>query len=227
MNSRNVWLLVCLGGCGGGAIEPDFVLSYNARTSKSGVILGEQADRFSVSSVWLRLGEVTLTGDCGDAPIETTTDALGLVDHVDPAAEVQHLDVEASTICALDTTLVVDPEATDDPEEVAGAAAALLGTLADGRAFQVLIREEIPLSLVLADEPVPATGNWLLSFDVAAWLDAKALAEPSGFPIIVSSNTNPGIYAGILARLIYGVQLHLDADNDGQVDVTERRLDIR
>ena len=228
MNARGSWWLMGLLGCGGSEVERDFVLAVNARTSTPNTIgLGTYVDRVSVGSVWLRLGEVTLTGDCGAEPVETTVEALGLLDHADAAAVTQKLDVAADTICTVDTTLEIDPEATDEPEGVAGTSVAVLGELVDGRAFEVLIREEIPLSLVLEDEPVPDAGTWLLSFDVAAWLDPAGMSAVSGFPITVTADTNPALYSGLLARLVYGVQIHLDADDDGVVDPTERRIDIR
>lgn len=226
MNWRSAWLVACFGGCGTETGNPDLVfLSYNARsTDPEDVALGE-GEGLVVDSVWLRLGPVRLTGDCDGDPVEATYDALGFADHADPAAVVQELEVRTETTCRLETSFDVDGLATNEPPDVAGTAVALTGTLADGRAFEILVREPLALALGLDDEPAPAGGTWLLSFDVATWIDPAALAAVASDPVIVSADENAEVYTGILDRLTAGVQLHHDADADGQVDPDERRLD--
>lgn len=225
MNWRSAWILACLGGCG--PKYPDLLLGINTRTSQpSTVVLGEQADRLSVSSVWLRLGDIAITGDCGTIPVETVWPGLGLVDHADAAAVKQTLETGVETACLVETSLVADPEATDDPGDLAGASVALLGNLPDGRAYEIYVRETIPLSFTLEREEIPEPGSWLISFDVAAWLDEASISAVSGFPIVSDAETNPAILSGMMARLPYGIQMHLDANDDGQVAVDERRIDV-
>ena len=230
MNWRSACIVACLGACGTETGNPDLVfLGYNARsTDPATVALGEadgDGGALGVESVWLRLGPVRLTGDCDGEPVEATYDALGFADHADPAAVVQELEVRTDTTCRVETSFDVDGAATNEPPDVAGTAVALTGTLADGRAFEILVREPIPLVLALADEPAPAEGSWLLSFDVATWIDASALGALDGDPVIVSADENAGVYGAVVDRLQAGVQLHHDTDDDGQVDPDERRLD--
>lgn len=225
---RSAWLFAQLGGCGTETGNPELVvLSYNARSSAPDeVALGTQTDTLSVGSVWLRLGEIALTGNCEETPVEVVRAGIGFADHADPAAFVQQLEIRAESICTLETSLDPDAAAVGEPPEVAGTAVALVGTLSDGRAFEVLVRETIALSLVLDDEPIPAEGSWLLSFDVATWIDVGALIALDGDPVTVSSDTHADVYAALVERFADGVQLHHDADDDGAVDPDERRIDL-
>jgi hypothetical protein len=227
MNWRSAFILAGIGGCSG-KDDPAFVLAYDVRTSApSTVALGTQPGRLAVSEAWLRLAPLGFVGDCEFAPLESDAPGIGFVEFVESEPVAQTLTFPTRSLCTISTALVPDPEATDEPIEIAGDAGALLGTLPDGRAFEVHFREEIPIELVLENELVPEEATWLLSFDVAAWLDIGELEAVSGFPVIVSADTNVGIYSGILARLIYGIQVHEDLDVDGQVDLDERRIDVR
>lgn len=226
MNWRSACILAGLGGCSG-KDESDFVMAYDVRTSApSTVAIGTQTGRLAVTEAWLRLSPPAFVGDCEFAPLESNGPAIGFVDFAASEPIRQELTFPTRSICTISTAFVPDLEATSEPIEISGTAAAILGTLPDGREFQVLIREEIPFELVLESELVPEEGTWLLSFDVAAWLDIAQLEAVSGFPVIASADTNVGVYSGILARLVYGVQLHEDLDDDGQVDLDERRLDV-
>jgi hypothetical protein len=226
MDWRRGCFLVWLAGCGTETGNPDLLfLSYNAWTSDpEAVSLQPQQAQSVALSVWLRLGPIRLEGDCQDEPVLSTHDALGFADHAEPGAASQELEVPTETTCRVETSFE-QGQAPGEPEPVAGTSVALLGELADGRAFQVLIREPVPVELQLEDEPVPADGGWLMSFDVATWLDPSALAALPGDPVVVSADDNADVYADVLARLAPGVQLHHDEDGDGEVDPGERRLD--
>lgn len=226
MNWRSVWLVLGVGACGTETGNPELVvLEYNARsTDPDEVTLGD-GDGVAVEAVWLRLGPVRLVSNCGDGEVEAATDALGFADHADPAPAVQELEVDAATVCRLETSFDVEGAPSGEPQPVAGTSLALTGVLPDARAFEVLVREPVALTLALDDEPVPTDAHWLLSFDVATWIDADALVALSGDPVTASVDDNAEVWQAVIDRLRAGVQLHQDADDDGEVDVGERRLD--
>jgi hypothetical protein len=226
MNWRSGWLLLGVGACGTETGNPELVvLEYNARsTDPDEVALGD-GDGTTVEAVWLRLGPVELVSGCGEGEVAAATDALGFADHADPAPAVQELEVEAATVCRLETSFDVAGGApSGEPEPVAGTSVALTGVLPDARAFEVLVREPVALTLAIPDEPV-ADASWLLSFDVATWIDADALVALPGDPVTASVDQNVEVWQAVIDRLQSGVQLHEDTDGDGQVDEGERRLD--
>ena len=223
-------LLLLAVACGTETGNPELLaLSYNARSTEPDVVAlddaGSPAEAVLVDAVWLRLGYVRLTGDCDGEPVETRYDPLGFADHGHPDAAVQALAVTAETVCSVETSFDVLDDATGEPAPVAGTAVGLLGTLPDGRAFEALVRDPVAIALTLDDEPLPDEGSWLVTFDVATWVDADALLALPGDPVVVSDDGNVAAYDALVERLVDGVQLHHDADGDGRVDPDERRLD--
>ncbi|MEQ1501341.1 MAG: hypothetical protein ABMB14_03880 [Myxococcota bacterium] len=221
------WLVALLTGCGTETGNPNLLfLGYNARTSDpTAVALDGDPGPVEVDTVWLRLGPVSITGDCDVDAVVETFDGLGFADHADPAPVVQQLSLDADAACAVATSFDVDPTATGEPADIAGTAVGITGLLDDGRAFVVAIDQPIALSFTLADEAVPEDGEWLMSFDVATWLGGAVSTALDGDPAVVSADSNAAAYATIVDQLGEGTQLHLDADEDGQVDPGERRLD--
>jgi hypothetical protein len=216
------WLLAC-GTETGNPEELDF--EYNARTSAPERIgLRSPGSAAQVDSVWLRLGPVKFTGDCDGQRGERTYAGLGFADHADDEPALQQFLVPFGSTCALSTTLEADPDATAEPAALGGAALALQGTLVDGRPFLVLSDEPMEWSFPLRDESVPETGAWLLSFDVAEWLDEGALATLPGEALRVTATENAEVLDALLDRVEGGLTLHLDDNSDGHIDAGEDLL---
>ncbi|MEZ4240748.1 MAG: hypothetical protein R3F59_32260 [Myxococcota bacterium] len=217
--------LLGLAACGTETGNPDLLaLSYNARTTAPAEVSLERDDPGAADAeqVWLRLGPVRLEGDCDSDPVQARYDALGFADHAHPDAAVQALAVTAATVCRVETSFDAGPASSTGLD---AASVALAGTLSDGRAFEVLLDEAVALSFSLDDEPLPDRGGWLLSFDVATWIDADALLALPGDPVTVTAADHADVLDALHDRLRDGVALHHDADGDGQVDPGERRLD--
>jgi hypothetical protein len=203
-------------------------LGYNARTTEPGEVgLQTPADGATVDAVWLRLGPVTLLGDCARAPAERTFGGLGFADHAGPEAAFQQLRVPFRSACGLATSLEVGPDAPADPPGYAGVALSLEGTLGDGRPFSVASETPLDLYLPLADVDLADQGSWLVTFDVARWLDVDALTALPGDEVRVAADEHADELQAVLARVPEGLAVHHDADGDGQVGPDEARLDQR
>lgn len=212
-------------GCGTETGNPagDVSLLYNARSQVPELVsLEPGADTTSVSAAWLRLDPVELSLDCKGKP-DATFDALGLADHAGDDAFEQLSTIPDGPYCALETTFVVDEEGEGI---AAGASIALEGTLADGRAFEVVVPETVDVSLDIDGAVRPDAGSWLITFDVGTWLDPDALADLPGDPVSVSPTDHAAVYDTLLERIAPGVQLHLDVDGNGAVDAEDPRLDL-
>ncbi|MEQ1565539.1 MAG: hypothetical protein ABMA64_07875 [Myxococcota bacterium] len=221
-------MVVSLLACGTETGNPEeLAFEYNARSSAPEVIgLRSPGSAARVDSVWLRLGPVELTGDCDDERGERSYVGLGFADHADEQPALQQLLVPFDTTCSVALSLEPDASATGEPAGVGGAALALQGTLADGRPFLVRSDEPMAWSFPLRDEPVPEAGAWLLSFDVAEWLDEGALAAVPGDELTVSATENPALLDALLDRVAGGLTLHLDDDRDGGIDPGEDLLAV-
>ncbi len=213
-------VLASLAACGTETGNPEATVEveYNARSTDPDLVE-------LVDGVWLRIDVLALSGGCG-GPADAVVPALGWADHSGADAAVQAVDVPNVPYCTLATSFFADAGATGEAPELQGASVALTGTLDDGRAFRVVLREDVPLELTLDDAEPPDVGAWLLSFDVATWLDLGALEALPGDPVVVDEDTNPALLDEVRARLADGVQLHHDADRNGRVDPGERRLDL-
>lgn len=214
-----VGLWGALTGCGTETGNPEeLTLEWNARTSEPEAVgLRTPGSELTVGSVWLRLGDLTLAGDCGGDRVERTFDGLGFGDHADVEAAEQPLSVPFSDACELRTTLVADAGGAGEPEGVRGAAAALEGTLADGRGVLAALDADLPLVLRLGDEALPEQGAWLVTFDVAGWVEPADLTTDED-PVEVGG-------PGLADRIRASVALHHDVDGDGVLDAGEPRLD--
>jgi hypothetical protein len=200
-------------------------LAYDARSSEPDAVgLRTPADAAEVDAVWLRLAEVTLQGDCTGDGSSRVLAGLGFADHADPAPVIQRTEVPFTELCGLETSFVTGPADPSEPASVAGSSVALEGVLADGRAFAVVLDEEVPVSLALPDVPLPETGGWLLGFDVATWLDPEALAALPDDPVRVDAATHPDLLAALRDRIPLGVGLYDDLDGDGALDPDEEPI---
>jgi len=203
-----------LGGCGTETGNPEGMsveLAYNARSSRPEVVGFDDGAAVVVDTVWLRLDEVTLDG-CG-AQLETYP-GLGMADHAHVEAAAQTLDSSFATFCGVST--LAAPGATDgEPAHIQGASIVVEGHLDSGEAFVLRIDDAVDLGVALDGQTPPAEGSWLLTFDVAAWLDPADLTvlDDEG---VVEVNAVP-----FRERLADGVSLHVDANGNGQVDPGE------
>lgn len=223
LGTATVGLLVAA-ACGTETGNPEGTveLQYNARSSSPFVTLTASAGSLSVDAVWLRLAPIALEPCSTDEPV--MVDALGLTDHSGADAAVQLVKVPDVDYCGITASMEVGPADAGAPVVTAGASIALTGTLADGRRFEVVVPTEQTFDMVLLDEPLPAAGSWLLSFDVGTWLDRAELDALPGDPVVVDGATNAGALAALTGRLADGIALYLDEDGSGTVDADEPRL---
>lgn len=211
--------------CGTETGNPDgeLTLSYNARTSDpDAVSVREDGTESRVDEVWLRLADVEFEG-CVVEEVETL-EGIGFADHGGEEPARQEISLTDFEYCGLRTRFVVGAAGGEAPD-IAGSAISLRGTLSDGRAFLVRIDEEIEVDLPLQEVPILQSPNWLLSFDVATWIDPSELLALEGDPVLVDSTTNTGALAAIESRILAGVQVHADAGGNGQLDPGDLRLD--
>jgi len=214
-------VLVVGGGCGTETGNPEGMsveLGYNARSSRPDVVGFDEGAEIVVDTVWLRLDAVTLT-PC-DGP-EATFAGLGLADHGGVEAATQVLPVDSARFCGVSTRAAVAAPGPDEPEVVGGAAIVIEGRRGGGRPFVVAVDEPVDLGVLLDGAPPPSDGRWLLSFDVATWLDPDELGALPDASVEVGGTA----LWSLVDRLADGVSLHLDRDGDGSVDPGEERLD--
>jgi hypothetical protein len=208
--NRSLFALLFASACGTETGNPDEMVDvgFNARSSSADVVLGEDG-RIRVDAVWLRL-ERTILQPCDAAAINYP--GIGLGDHagVDPAW--QSLLAPDRAYCGLGA----QAKGSDAPDDAIGGAAVFVqGRLADGRPFEVSWPEAI--ELVVQAEALPTDVPWLVTFDVALWLDIAAL-EDAPEPIVRLQ--------GDPSRLLEGLALHADDNGSGTVDPDEERLDL-
>jgi hypothetical protein len=228
MVRRSWWVvLVALGGCGTETGNPEELLplAYDARTTAPGVVdIGEGAATV-VTGVWLGLGPVLLAGELGGERVERTFDGIGFADHAGPEVARQELEVDLAQPDELRTSFVSGAPTGEAPAEVDGAAVGIVGTLPDGRAFSVRVDEEVAVGLELPSAALPEEGGWLLTFDLAVWLDVDAIAALPGDPVVADAITAPDLVEDLVQRLEAGLALHHDLDGDDAIDPGEPRLD--
>jgi len=231
---RSDWLgavgaVVLLGtGCGTETGNPEgyaVELGYNARTSQPEAVGFEPTSRVQVDAVWLRLADAHLEASCPGEP--SRFDGIGLADHAGKTAAWQELapseSEAAASYCGVGTWARVVDDGADDPAEVDGASVAITGWLQDGRSFAVQIHRDIDLAVQVDPDVDPTEASWLMTFDLATWLDADALEALSDDAIWVDDRTAVG--EGIADRMLDGVQLHQDFDHDGAIDRDDVRID--
>lgn len=212
--------------CGTETGNPDgeLILSYNARTSNPDqVAIREDGTESRVDEVWLRLDDVHLDG-CFVEEAEVLP-GIGFADHGGADAAQQDIALTDLEYCGLRTRFVLGGAGEED-EDIAGSAIALRGSLADGRSFLVRIDQEIELDIALGEVAIVLAPEWLLSFDVAAWIDPAELDALEGDPIVVDAATHAEVLQRIQARIVSGVQVHADVDGNGQLDPGDARIDV-
>jgi hypothetical protein len=222
-------LLLLGSGCGTETGNPEGAtveLGYNARTSRPEAVGFEPTSRVQVDAVWLRLADAHLEPSCPGESLRF--DGIGLADHAGKTAAWQELapvegDAVASSYCGVGTWARVIDDGSDDPEEVDGASIALTGWLQDGRPFAVQIHRDIDLGVRVDPGVDPTEASWLMTFDVAAWLDPDELETLEG-DVVVLDDRSP-VVDRIAERLLDGVQLHQDFDHDGAIDRADVRID--
>ncbi len=208
-------LLLLCAACGTETGNPEgmVVLAYDATSSDLARASFEAGSRAQVDGVWLRL-EQTTVAVCDDD--DQRFPGIGLGDHAGPEPAFQTLDgLPDAPACGL-SIAAAPADGAGDPEGVDGAAAAVLGRLGDGRPFVVRWDEPVDLGVALDAQPLPVDGGWLLTFDVATWLDVDALEADPADSITLTGDP---------ARLTDGLGLVEDLDGDGLIDAGEGRLD--
>jgi hypothetical protein len=216
-------LLVALGACGTETGNPELLeFEYNATTTDPARV-GLRADAgFSVEAVWLRLADVSFT-DCDGVERGTLT-GIGLADHGGEEAALQALELPDVPYCGIATALFPEPDATDEPERVAGSAISLSGRLSDGRAWFLTVHRGIPLDIALDGASLPEDSAWLLAFDLATWLDPEALDALPGDPLVLTEASHPALIDAFVARLPAGLLVHEDRNGNGRIDEDEPGL---
>lgn len=217
-------LLLLIGiGCGTETGNPELTVAYNSTTSAPArVSLDATAGTTSVERLWLRLDAVEFD-DC-DGAAQASLDALGFADHAGPEAARQSLELPEVRYCQLKTRLfAVDPP-SDEPTAVAGSSVAVSGTLPDGRAFELVSFTEVPLTLTLDMNSLPDEGAWLITFDLATWLDPIDLASLPGDPVRIDAATQPALLEQFLSGLAGGIEVIEDTNDNGHFDAGETIL---
>jgi len=210
------------GGCGTETGNPEGMqqvdLAYNARSSQPEQVGFDEGAEIVVDEVWLRLANVSVQ-PCDRSAVGF--DGLGLADHGGVEAAAQRLEVDDTALCGVSTLADVAAEVdAGEPEVVDGAAVTIVGHRADGQPFVVRVDTPVDLGVELAGERPPSEGRWLLTFDVATWLDAGELLALPDEQLELDGQA----LSSVVDRLADGVQLFVDLDEDGLVDPDEPQV---
>ncbi len=231
-----VLCVLALAACAGtetGNPSFDGTLSYNAYTSnpQAVALLDGETSAIVVDNAWLVLGDVGFSTACASgAPADGHADGLGIGDHAPVAAAETPLTLAEGEYCGVHVTFETAESVGDGvPIELVDHSVYLVGTLADGRPFQLASALQGDVFLSAVDEPFvldAAEPNVLIGFDVATWLASlpwsSAAANVNGV-VVVDATRNPEVLDAFELSVGRGTALFRDTDN-GQVTTSSEKL---
>lgn len=201
--------------------ELDAQLRVQARSSAPGQVdVDAPAGTLSVDEAWLAIDRVRFVrGAVCDAPgeIETDVDGPFVRDAATPVPEPIVARLPNDDYCRVRLRLEPAEQAGPAPVELLGHTVLVSGVRSDGvpwtfrsvEDFDIDVRSATPISLEAA------TGNLLVSLDVATWLEGIDLdgAEVSGGAVFIEVGSNEALLGAIEDRLEAAFDL-FDEDDD-------------
>lgn len=228
---------LALGACAGTETgNPSFEgsLGYDAYSSAPRTVAltagnGDAVDDgVRVDNAWLVLGDVQLLRDDACAQMQgngTHVQGLGAGDHVGGQASATPFEASAGRYCGARLPFL---HAAGDlpnkaPDSLRDESIVLIGTLPDGRAYE--LRSALETSVLLRaaasgfelDAQHPGV---LIGFDVAEWLSEMDWSQASALSgrVLIDAEHNDALLSAFERALPHGVALFRDANGDGMLD---------